>query len=705
MNHPAERDNETTRASLELLYHISRELAATLDLPILLQRVLFLSMRNIGASSGSIIVLDDSGRPVESAIIHRTHVIEQTTQQLRVTIDKGLAGWVIRQRQAVMIPDTSKDERWLRRPDDAQDATGPKSAVSAPFLARDRLVGVMTLVHPQTNFFTLEHLALVQAIADQAAIAVLNARLYAESQRQVRVMSALAESAAAINASLNPDEVLRRILEQTSQALRVEAASLALIDPARQELEYKASTSKWEKNVTGVRLKMGQGVAGWVARQGRGLIVPDAYQDARFYPEIDRMTGFKTRAIACAPIRSQGEVIGIIEAINPQEGAFSADALVVLNGISSLAESAIQHAQLFKQIEAAHKRYRDLFEDNINSLLISDWRGHIQEANRQTTVLTRYDKETLQRMTVTNLHKIDETALGVEFANLRDGQAITYESILCNKDGGETPIEVRVHPVNIMGASYLQWVFRDISERKELDQLREDLISSIYHDLRSPLSNVISSLDVLENVLPQTDPTIQSLMNIAMRSTERIQRLTSSLLDVNRLEAGQPIASLQPADPYTLVLEAIDVIAPIASNKKQQIANELPGDLLPIMVDADMIRRVLINLLENAIKYTPPGGNIRVGGKSVESWVRLWVEDSGQGIPPAKREAIFDKFARLQDQNGPGGIGLGLAYCRLAVEGHGGRIWVEDALDGGSHFTFILPIASESETGPFTQNL
>ena len=105
-----------------------------------------------------------------------------------------------------------------------------------------------------------------------------------------------------------------------------------------------------------------------------------------------------------------------------------------------------------------------------------------------------------------------------------------------------------------------------------------------------------------------------------------------------------------------------------------------------ILVDVDMIHRVLINLLENAIKFTPVRGRIEVGGR-VESaeWVRLWVRDNGPGIPPAEQERIFEKFTRLHGKKRPGGLGVGLAFCRLAVNGHGGRIWVESEPQRGPH--------------------
>lgn len=692
-----ERDNEITRASLELLYHISRELATALDLPTVLQRVLFLSMRNIDAISGSLIVLDDIGQPVESAIIYGSQVYERTNQQLRATLDQGLAGWVTRQRQAVLIADTSKDERWLRRPDDAPDRTGPKSALSAPLLVRDRLVGVMTLVHPQPGSFSLDHLALVQAIADQAGIAILNARLYAESQRQAQVMTAVAESAAVITASLQLDQVLQRILEQISQALDTEVVSLALIDPHEKFLEFKASTGETQYPIVGVRLNMDQGIAGWVAREGRGAVVADVSQDERFYGEIDEMTGFETRAVACAPIRTRGSVIGVLEALNPSGGSFEPDALLVLTGIGSLAGTAIRHAQLFEQLEVAHQRYRELFEDSIDPIMITDWKGRIVEANRQAEATTDFSNDALRGMPIAEIHQLDDDLSGSDFGALSAGNTISYESILHSQMGREVPVQVNVREVEIDGVPHLQWILRDITERKNLETLRNDLISMIYHDLRSPLANVVSSLDVVASMVsPEDDPALKSLLEIAMRSTERIQRLTNSLLDINRLEAGQAIVDISPNDPIELIGDVAEAVAPIAKNKDQVLELNLPEEMPPVLVDGDMIRRVLSNLLENAIKFAPAGGKILVGTQQEDDCIQVWVADDGPGIPPSEQERIFDKYARLHAQEGPKGIGLGLAYCRLAVEGHGGRIWVESSPGSGSRFTFTLPIASDA---------
>jgi len=686
------QEEQATRASLELLYHISRELTTALELRSVLERVVLLSMRSVGAISGSMIVLDDQGKPVESAIITGDQVHDQTTHRMRIMLDKGLAGWVVRNHQVALIPDTSQDDRWMLQQYDLVERTNPKSAISVPIQAHDRLVGVMTLVHPKVGFFTQDHLELLQAISDQAGIAVLNARLYEESKRQARVMTALAESAAMITASLNLEEVLSRILEQTSQAFSVEVVFLGLIDPIQGNLVIRAARG-WDQHEGEIRLKIGQGIAGWVAQEERGVIVQDAGSDPRFDTEIEQRPGLETHAIACAPLKHRGKIIGVLEAQNPISGRFDPDALLVLTGIASLAGTAVFHAQLFERLQAAHQSYRELFDDSIDSILISDWSGLIVEANRQAVLFSSYDKESLCTMRINQVHAIDEEQIGVDFVNLRTGKTFTYESRLRTRLGPELPVQVYVRQVKIEGVSHLQWILRDITERKNLDTMREDLMSMIYHDLRSPLANVVSSLDVLDTLLPEGDDlALRPVLTIAQRSTERIQRLTNSLLDISRLEAGQSIVSPQPTDPATLISEAIELVFPVIENKKQTIEQVIPPQLPLINVDAEMIRRVITNLLENASKYTPQESKIQVGAQLAGDWLRISVIDNGPGIPASEHERIFDKFTRLSTRESIKGLGLGLAFCRIAVQAHGGRIWIESEQSVGASFIFTVPI-------------
>lgn len=687
-------EETTTRASLDLLYNISRELSAALDLSTVLQRVLTLSMSNVGAINGSIIVMDGSGEPIEGIICVGNKIIENAAPQLSETLNNGLAGWVVNNLQGALIADTSNDKRWLQRPDDEKDKSGAKSVVCVPLIVREQLVGVLTLVHPSRGFFNPSHLDLIQAIADQAGIAVLNAILYEESQRRAQVMTALAESASVITGSLNLDEVLQRILSQISDALRVEVVSLALVDPQKEMLTFQASSVGTENSLIGNQVKLGEDLAGLVAKDGQGQIIPDTSKDDRFSLEYERNIEGEIHAIACAPLRSRGQVIGILEAINPIEGRFDPDALEVLTGIGSLAGSAIDHARLFEQLQATNQRYHELFQDSIDSILISDWYGNILEANRQAELFTGFDETSLLTQSIDQLLAIDNEQIRIDISNLAPGGTLTYESKLSTRQGKQIPVYVYTRTVIVNDGTRLQWLIRDLSERQKLDRLREDLISMVYHDLRSPLANVVSSLDVFNAMLPQDgDPAYRSLLNIALRSTERIQRLTNSLLDMSRLESGQPVVNLFATSPVLLAVDAVEAVSPVAETKNQIIKLAMPTETPPVLVDGEMIRRVLINLLENAVKYSPPGGDITLDADVKDDVARIWVQDSGPGILTLDQEQIFDKFTRLNPKGSQKGFGLGLAYCRLAIEGHGGKIWVESEPGEGSRFSFTLPLA------------
>jgi PAS domain S-box-containing protein len=689
------QEQDRTKALLELLYNVSREVATALDLRTVLQRVLYEAMQNVGGERCSIVVLDDAGKAVDATIVYGQQVHEHITQQMRDTMERGLAGWVIRNRKGVLILDTGKDERWLMRPDDAMDKSGLKSAICVPLLAREQLVGVLTLVHPAPNAFSEEQFVLMQAIADQVGIAVLNARLYTESQRQARVMTALAEGAAAMNASLRMEDVYQRILIQTMQALQVETVALGMLDG--EQIVYRAAAGQNAGNILGRKIAVGEGIAGVAALEGRGVVVPDVSQDKN-YGEADMFGGVVMRAVVVAPIQSQGRVIGIIEAINPIAKSFDPDALLVMTGIGGLAGSTIQNAQLFERLQAAHERYHELFEASIDPMLVTNWDGHILEANRQAILLSGYTAEKLHTLTIDQLHEVNWNRTGTNFETLRENRTCSYESSLHREDETYTPIEVHARRVELDENDAIQWILRDITERKELDSLREDLTAMIYHDLRSPLANIVSSLDVLFSMVPEDDKeTVQTVLKIAENSTDRIQRLVSSLLDVNRLETGQPVADQKVVDPIQLITRAVLDVEPVARGRRQTISANLPNELPPIWVDEDMARRVLINLMENSVKFTPPDGKLEAGASHKGDWVHMWVKDNGPGIPVAEQDRIFDKFTRLRGGSKSSGLGIGLAFCRLAVVGHGGKIWVESEPGVGSVFHFTFPVATKEQ--------
>jgi signal transduction histidine kinase len=188
------------------------------------------------------------------------------------------------------------------------------------------------------------------------------------------------------------------------------------------------------------------------------------------------------------------------------------------------------------------------------------------------------------------------------------------------------------------------------------------------------------------------------VFQIAVRSTDRMQRLINSLLDIKRLESGQPITNPKFVNTSALIQESVEALEPTYKGKQQTIEVNLDEELPDLFADEGMIKRVVINLLENAIKFTPLDGKIQLSAKLVDHQILISIKDSGPGIPDDAQERIFNKFTRLDAKSFPKGIGLGLAFCKLAVNAHDGKIWVESEIGKGSQFNILLPLKKQEET-------
>jgi PAS domain S-box-containing protein len=354
--------------------------------------------------------------------------------------------------------------------------------------------------------------------------------------------------------------------------------------------------------------------------------------------------------------------------------------------------TAVANAQLFAQTQDARQLYAGLFEDSIDPILISDLSGRISDVNHSAEVFMGYAREELWGDSVLSHHVPSDQEVPTEVFNLEHGQTVAYEGRATHKDAHPLPVEVHVKRIDIEGQPFLQWILRDISERLELEELRSDLTSMIFHDLRSPLGNVISSLEVLKSSLPADDETLNAVLAIAQRSSRRLSRLIDSLLDLERLEAGKAVLNREPVLLEELIEDSVEEVRPIAEAKGHALVTDIEAGLPELSLDRDMVQRVLINLLDNAIKYTRSEGHISVKASTGKREIVVSVRDTGPGIPEEEQGHLFEKFTRLQHEPRPKGLGLGLAFCQLAVEAHGGTIWLQSAPGEGSTFFFSLPI-------------
>lgn len=215
----------------------------------------------------------------------------------------------------------------------------------------------------------------------------------------------------------------------------------------------------------------------------------------------------------------------------------------------------------------------------------------------------------------------------------------------------------------------------------------------LVHDMRGPMGNLVNAINTIPLVAEEIPPgsSIAQLIDIARRSGQQMQDLIDSMLEVSRLEQQEVPLNRTRGSVATLLDGVEDQLCSMAAANQVELIFEMRGELPELWIDQEMIRRVLINLIMNAIKYSPRGGQIEIVAINQEECIRFSVKDQGPGIPTEYQWRIFDKFARVQHKNAPSGVGLGLAFCRLAVEAHGGCIWVESTAGQGSTFLFTLP--------------
>jgi signal transduction histidine kinase len=223
----------------------------------------------------------------------------------------------------------------------------------------------------------------------------------------------------------------------------------------------------------------------------------------------------------------------------------------------------------------------------------------------------------------------------------------------------------------------------------------------VVHDLKNPLAVMITATELMgEDFGPMMDEEQQTVLTSSRRASTQLMSLVNNLLDVQRLEAGRMPLLLEELDLQELVKHVLTVAIPRLRGAGITVRSEVASDLRPVRADSTIVQRVLDNLLDNAIKFTPVGGVITVEVKRGEGTVLVAVADTGEGVPESSRTRVFEKFEQLKPaSSGQRGSGLGLTFCKLAVEAHNGTIWIEDNEPQGSRFVFSLPLSVADTPG------
>lgn len=265
-------------------------------------------------------------------------------------------------------------------------------------------------------------------------------------------------------------------------------------------------------------------------------------------------------------------------------------------------------------------------------------------------------------------------------------------------DGETRHYLAAVAPVHVSGRQHgAVLLFRDVTELRELDRVRREFLATVSHELKTPLTSIAMSVDLLaESTQADLDPQAREHLNGVREDVGRLRTLVGELLDLSRLEAGKIELDIQPVEVELICGKALQVLGAQARDQGVKLELDVAERLPRVRADVNKVTWVLTNLMSNALRYSSSGGRIDVCASRAGSNIEVAVRDYGAGIPYEYQSRIFDRFVRV-GKGAPAGSGLGLAICREIVRAHGGSIWVDSVPDKGSTFVFTLPVAGLSE--------
>lgn len=389
-----------------------------------------------------------------------------------------------------------------------------------------------------------------------------------------------------------------------------------------------------------------------------------------------------------------------------------------LGHLRSLADSS-QVKSLLTEIEASFQRYRSLFAEESQKLRAG-----------QTYSVLRY-KDEKERVSNAILEKLDQLraytqqdtdeeirklyAATIEARKITIGMTATFlvlaiavsffinHSItkplsVLKKKTGEISKGIFRGDLNLSSPPEIGDLASAINvmcdKLNELDEMKSDFFSSISHEFRTPLTTLKMGLRLLKEQVGRGTPEDQNYLLTSLEGeTDRLVGLVNSLLDLSKMEAGMMIYHLEAKSLSPLFDQVLMEMEPLLSGKRIAISKQISGELPVLRIDAERILQTLRNLISNAAKFTPEGGQVRISAKPVEKGVEVSVSDTGPGIPEEMLTTIFEKFRQSTSKSSlpMGGTGLGLAIAKQVVTSHGGKIWAESEPGRGSTFIFVLP--------------
>jgi len=428
-------------------------------------------------------------------------------------------------------------------------------------------------------------------------------------------------------------------------------------------------------------------------------------------------SGPKILFYAGFPLRSEsGEIVAVFFIADVVTRRFSENDMNILEDLALWAQIEIQKGDMSfekakyelqsktKEVEEERAKLMAMLEDIGDGIVGVNDKGEITFTNRQALVMSGYDESDLMGKPLIHAIKmVDEkdneilpTSRPVRNALYLNKKIQSNDLYYVKKDGSKFAVSITATPIVLYGKVVGGVdVFRDITKEHDIDRMKTEFISLASHQLRTPLSAMKWFSEMLiDGDLGKLNEEQLEVMNNIYQSNERIIQLVNTLLNISRIESGRIIIDPQLTNLRVLIQEVVTELGPKMNEKQQKLAISVHEDLPEINIDAKLVRHVYINLLTNAMKYSPNGSEIVVMVSKSGNEVISQIADSGYGIPLDQQDKVFSKFFRAANiaKKETDGTGLGLYLTKAIVDSSGGKIWFKSEEGKGTTFWFILPL-------------
>ena len=656
----------------------------------------------------------------------------------KVGQEGGLNSRVVREGRPVLVSHLEEGVQPLGKQNEGERLQ-VRSWLGVPIVSKERIIGLLVAQSPQPGAFGVREQWLLSNIANQAAIAIENARLYQEITRFSQELEGRVEARTAelnqalreltvgrdrvealyritseLGATLDLDHLLQRALELVNEAVKGSRGAILLVDPASGFLVYRAAVGGDQplpRRGKATRFRKGVGLAGWALETGQSVIVPDISQ----HPRWDVQPGRKVtpQSALAAPLVSGEDALGVLVLYHPEVGYFTEDHLRLVEAAATQVAQAIGNAELYRLIsdqaerlgamlraqQEEYSKSQAILESIADGVVFHDPQGRVRLVNAAAGQILGARPETLQGQDIRSL-------LGAFDPAGREAVRLAMETVL--KKQQPQSVQTTVQPEDRVVSAHLApvvtangemlgvvTVLRDVTREIEADRAKSEFVSTVSHELRTPMTSIKGYTDLLiMGTVGELNPQQQHFLEVIKGNADRLTALINDLLDISRIETGRLRLEIQPMQFQDVVSEVISSLRGKAEEKGLTLKTEVPEDLPVVMADRSRITQVLTNLADNAVRYTPEGGKVVVSASVAEATLLVHVRDTGIGISREEQGRIFERFYRSDDPRvqDTEGTGLGLAIVKSLVEMHGGRVWVQSELGKGSTFSFAIPL-------------